>query len=91
MLVKLCKNEQECEALQLVLLRTQRWTLQSDKRIGLSRASELLALFVYPLEELALKAGTEMFDRFKRLREQRLFRPFLYTRHDDILPSYLFF
>ena len=50
-----------------------------------------LALFVYPLEEFALQAGTEMFDWFKRLREQRLIRPILYMRHDDILTSYLFF
>jgi hypothetical protein len=82
------KNEQERGALHLVL-RSQKGTL--NKRVGLARASELLALFVCPLEQFALKAGTEMFDWFKRGREQRLFRPFLYTYHDDILPSFLFF
>ena len=88
MLVKLRKNEQERGALHLVL-RSQRGAL--DKRVGLARASELLALFVYPLEQFALKAGTEMFDWFKRGREQRLFLPFLDTCHNDILPSFLFF
>lgn len=60
----------------MVPLRTQRWTLHTDKRVRLARASELLALFVYALEEFALKAGTEMFDGFKRLSEQRLFGSF---------------
>src|SRR5207248_8618343 len=70
-----------------LVLRSQRGTL--DMRVGLGRASELLALFVYSLEQFALKAGTEVFDWFKRLRERRLFLPFLYICHMiDILPSF---
>lgn len=59
LLIKLRKNEQECETPHIVFLHTQSWTLHTDKRVRLARASEMRALFVYPPEELSLKRNDE--------------------------------